>query len=83
MQQERGYAVPLTYGRLGESTGARAIDISAAIRRLISARVLAVQPGGDGRASMYLPALPRDTAERLTEAARLSAAVEDNAAPPW
>jgi hypothetical protein len=42
---ERGYAVPLTCGRLTEATGAEPLAISAAIKRLVGLGLIAVKSG--------------------------------------
>jgi hypothetical protein len=65
-------ARPLTFESLSVTTGERAVDISIAIRHLISLGLIAVQPGAGSVPNVYLPALPKRLASSM-----LAAAAED------
>ena len=68
-----GFAGSLSIERMAQSIGARTIDVSAAIKRLVEFGLVAIKPGAGGRANTYLPALPK----------RNTASMAEDDAPPF
>src|SRR5882672_7772282 len=75
---QRGYASFPSIEMMAKSSGARPIDISGAIKRLVGLALLAVRPGSGRWRNEYLPALPRKLAATLG-----APAADDVPAPPF
>jgi|SRR5882672_639639 hypothetical protein len=75
---QRGYASFPSIEQMAKSSGARPIDISGAIKRLVGLALLAVRPGSGRWRNEYLPALPRKLAATLG-----APAADDVPAPPF
>ncbi len=71
-----GFASFPTIEMMAKSSGARSIDISGAIRRLVGLALIAVRPGSGRYANEYLLCLPKRVA------ASLSSTAADDALPP-
>ena len=61
----RGYALFPSFEEMAQSSGARPIDISGAIKHLVELCLVAVRPGRGAWRNQYLPALPKRVAASL------------------
>jgi hypothetical protein len=66
---ERGVASFPSIKAMAQSSGARTIDVSGAIRNLVGLALIAVRPGSGPRRNVYLPALPKRIAASMLTAA--------------
>jgi hypothetical protein len=65
---QRGYARPPSIEQMALSSGARPVDITTAVKRLVSLALLGVKPGSGRWRNEYLIALPKRLATSLMAA---------------